>query len=773
MTTDRPSRSDPRVPPGDPLGLLGRPHRPVLATALSLLVAVGLILTATATVLSRIHDNRLDAIEQELTSDVDVTIELLDAWSREHRRTAAIWAADPDVVAAAEQLLDTNHSHDTLLARSEQYELRDLLRPVIEAREYQGFFVVAPDDHSVASTRDENTGITNLAAARQPGRMRQVFNGETVLTIPQISDVPLPGPGGEVVSGLPTMFSAAPIRSADGTVVGALMFRLDVLRSFNQIFTQSRSEQVGEVIAFDELGRLLVPSAYAADLRDASLIGTSSFDLLPIRDPGGSLDAVDPDERRRWPLTRMAAAATDGEEGSDVAGYRSYHGREVFGAWRWSDELGFGIASEAPTTDLLSSWAYVRNSILGLAGTTVALVVGLGWYLGLSRPRLVWNSRATAERARRFREVIDQSSNGMLLIGSDGLVILANRAMASMFRYEVDALVGKRVDRLVDPLHRSSHPANVASFLEGSTPGGPMAPHVRTVLARRRDKTLFPVEVTLSRIDLDHERIVLVSIRDLTTDVRAIELDQALRELERLTTVAAHDLNEPLRKVETLSDLLAASLEPTEEQAHTVERLQAATARMRSLTEDLMRYIEWSTRAQHPAPVDLNEVVAEVLIELRSQAPDGADVDIQVSALPVVWGDRDQLTELFRQLLDNSLKFSGDRAMVTLWSDGTASHDMHTIVLRDNGIGFPAEYSDRVFDAFRTLRPGDGGDLWGNGIGLAISRRIVERHQGKIRAESAAGQGTTITIQFPRPRPADDAQPGEPADGELTGGRAG
>jgi signal transduction histidine kinase len=229
------------------------------------------------------------------------------------------------------------------------------------------------------------------------------------------------------------------------------------------------------------------------------------------------------------------------------------------------------------------------------------------------------------------------------------------------------------------------------------------------------------------------------------------ELEARNAELERFTYVVSHDLKSPLVTVRGFlsyveRDAQAGRLDRVESD---LARIRAATDRMAQLLEDLLELSRTGRIDRPHEDVPLEEVVREA----RSLAEGGLSargVRVEVEGpLPVVRGDRRRLVELVQNLLDNAAKFMGDRPEPAVWigaRDAGAAAGQVALYVRDNGIGIDPAHQDRVFELFHRLDP----SVEGTGLGLALARRIVETHGGRIWVESAgAGRGSTFCFSLP------------------------
>ena len=237
------------------------------------------------------------------------------------------------------------------------------------------------------------------------------------------------------------------------------------------------------------------------------------------------------------------------------------------------------------------------------------------------------------------------------------------------------------------------------------------------------------------------------------------ELSRSNEELEAFAFVASHDLREPLRQIETFGTLLRRSLAdrvpPGSNVMRWFEGIQASSRRMTSLINDLTEYARLGRHAQPFTPTDLNQKLAAVRTDLGAMI-DEANATIRVDPLPVISCDRTQMRQVFQNLISNAIKYRHpDRPPVI--TIGTiirpAPNSRHggvpilEITITDNGIGFEDRHRERIFEPFQRLHSVD--EYAGSGIGLAICRKIINRHGGTITAAAQPGVGAVFTITLP------------------------
>lgn len=287
----------------------------------------------------------------------------------------------------------------------------------------------------------------------------------------------------------------------------------------------------------------------------------------------------------------------------------------------------------------------------------------------------------------------------------------------------------------------------VLSWRSVPQPGGLMYATARDVTERQR------MEAQLRSFNHELEQRVAERTAELSRvndrlKVAATRLARSNRELQDFAFVASHDLQEPLRKVQAFSDRLKARCGPTIDATGNdyLDRMLGAAGRMRRLIDDLLMFSRVASKANPFEPVPLDTVAREVVsdLELRLEQT-GARVDI--GALPVVEADPTQMRQLLQNLIGNALKFRRSEVppIVAVWAEQTDGHLLLSVA--DNGIGFDEKYTDRIFQVFQRLH--GRAEYEGSGIGLAVCRKIAERHGGSISARSTPGVGSTFAITLP------------------------
>lgn len=225
------------------------------------------------------------------------------------------------------------------------------------------------------------------------------------------------------------------------------------------------------------------------------------------------------------------------------------------------------------------------------------------------------------------------------------------------------------------------------------------------------------------------------------------ELQRSTQELDHFAYVASHDLQEPLRMVASYTQLLARRYQDVldERAGKYIHYIVDGAKRMQGLISDLLLLSRVGTRGKPLQPIDCTEMVDQVLDDLKTTVRD-AGASVTCDPLPVVMADPGQLAQLFQNLLSNALKFRG-AAAPRIHVSARQSGNEWIFSVQDNGVGIPEKHLDAVFLAFRRLHERDR--YPGSGIGLALAKKIVERHRGRIWVESEPDHGSTFYVALP------------------------
>lgn len=359
-----------------------------------------------------------------------------------------------------------------------------------------------------------------------------------------------------------------------------------------------------------------------------------------------------------------------------------------------------------------------------------------GTIYGFSKMTRDLTQRRQAEE--RFELVVEASPTGLVMTDPNGRIVLVNAQIEKLFGYQRAELLGQPIEILVPERFRPPHADHRRGFLSQD---GHRA--LKELHGLRRDGTEFPAEIGLSRIETSSGHGVMASVTDITQrKAYEDELRRSNAELEQFAYVASHDLQEPLRMVASFTELLGQRYKgQLDEKADKYIFFAVDGAkRMQRLVADLLTYSRVGSQGKPLLPVSAEAVLKHVL-ELLAGSIRTAEATVEVGPMPWVLADEGQLHQLFQNLVGNAIKFKGATPLTIKVSAERQGSDW-LFAVADNGIGIDMQYAERIFQMFQRLH--ERGRYEGSGIGLAIAKRIVDRHGGRIWLDSKPGQGATF-----------------------------
>jgi PAS domain S-box-containing protein len=361
-----------------------------------------------------------------------------------------------------------------------------------------------------------------------------------------------------------------------------------------------------------------------------------------------------------------------------------------------------------------------------------------------------------SERKRaeeRFRVAVEAAPNAMVMINPEGSIILVNAQTEKLFGYSREELLGTTIEMLVPERFRQQHPAYRKDFF--ACPRSRAMGAGRDLYGLKKDGAEIPVEIGLNPFTTEEGTFVLAAIVDITERKRAEEalkktaedLARSNTELQQFAYVASHDLQEPLRAVAGCVDLLRQRYEGRFEGPadQLMEHAVDGAMRMQTLISDLLAYSRLDTRGGSFQLFDSGNAFQAALSNLQVSIEE-RNAQITHDPLPTVFADETQLTQLFQNLIGNALKFHGERPL-TVHTSVERRVNEWVFSVSDNGIGIEPDYYDRIFQIFQRLHTQR--EYPGTGIGLAVCKKIVDRHGGRMWVKSAPGVGSTFYFTLP------------------------
>lgn len=544
-----------------------------------------------------------------------------------------------------------------------------------------------------------------------------------------------------------------------------------VVRDVTESVRAARTIRLLEQVAVAANEAVSVPAAMQAALRlvcDYTGWPTGHV-YVPERTPRGDIAPTDiwymdqPDKLREF---RELTEATRFQSGEGLPGRVLKSGRPV-----WVGEVD---ADTSLTRSAAMKAAGIRSAYgfpVRAGNETLAVLEFFSTEPGTAEPELLdvmdnvgtqlgqVLQRQRAEAALRaseqqFRALAESAIEAIVTADAENRITYCNDSSTRLFGWRAEELIGQPLTVLLPERLREAHRAAFERFVEtreATIIGRPME-----LFGVRKDGEEFPIELSLAWWEGSHGLHFAGIIRDITERKKAEhsltekmeELARSNAELGLFTYVASHDLREPLRTVGSNLQLVVRRLGPEMEDGvrRSIDYALGGVRRMQALIDDLLIYSRVGTEGKPFMPLDAGQALAEAQAILK-MAIDESRAEFEAGDLPRVLGDPSQIVQLFQNLLSNAIKFRRDGVPPRIRVDAVREGPMWEFSIQDNGIGIEPAYAEHVFTIFQRLQSDDR--YPGTGIGLAVCRKIVERHGGRIWVDPSEGEGATLRFTLP------------------------
>jgi PAS domain S-box-containing protein len=368
----------------------------------------------------------------------------------------------------------------------------------------------------------------------------------------------------------------------------------------------------------------------------------------------------------------------------------------------------------------------------------------------------------TADSA--YRVFFEKMTEGAVTIGQDGTIIYCNSQFATMVHVPLTSLIGVSFANFFTPECQPAFQHLFQKCWEEDCKG-------ELTIQGGSDKV--PVQLSLTALELEGGLSLSIILTDLTKQKQTqqeleeknqqlININHALEvsnhDLQQFASIASHDLQEPLRKIQMFSGLLKENKNGPSESSRYLDKIISSSKRMKILIIDILNYSKLSASTNTFSAININDLLAEIMDDFELLIQEKHAV-IHAAPFPVITGNRGQIRQVFQNIISNALKFSKPeqfpviditcRRLKEKSFDSEEQNDgpYCSFYIQDNGIGFDEKYSNNIFSLFERLHSKDIYE--GTGIGLAITKKIVEKHNGLITARSHEGKGAVFIIILP------------------------
>jgi two-component system, chemotaxis family, sensor kinase Cph1 len=381
----------------------------------------------------------------------------------------------------------------------------------------------------------------------------------------------------------------------------------------------------------------------------------------------------------------------------------------------------------------------------------------------------------TRDYTERLRAILQTAVEGIITIDEHGMVESFNPAAERIFGYPASEVIGRNVKMLMPSPDRERHDDYLENYVR--TGHAKIIGIGREVQGRRRDGSIFPMELSVSEVRLARGRMFTGFVRDISERKRAEgrlreiagTLAEKNKELEAIVYIASHDLRSPLVNIQGFSKELVRACRQVqaglteggqelpggnaalvrqalaEDIPEALQFIQAGVSKMDALLSGFLCYSRLGRAALKPERLDMDALVERVAQTLDFQFKQ-AGAALEIRPLPPCVGDATQVDQVFTNLLDNALKYLAPNRPGRIVVTGRVDGGQSIYAVQDNGQGIDREHQQKIFEIFYRLNPTLGE---GEGLGLTIAQRILERQQGRIWVESRPGVGSTFYVSLP------------------------
>ncbi|MBI9034357.1 MAG: GHKL domain-containing protein [Bacteroidales bacterium] len=700
-----------------------------------------------------------------LQTVLNTTQQGLHYWIDNRKNDIEEFSKNPYCIAFTKKLITIPEIKSKLISCPIQEEIRAFFTPVLQAKKYEGIFIISKNNINLSSMRNENIGDINLITIEYPELLAKAFAGEFIFIPPLSTDL-----NKDQNKHKTTMFIAAPIMDTNNDILAVLTFRLDPHDDFTRITQLGRIGNSGETYALDKLGYMISDSRFNDQLLNINLIEKINFDYhIKVSDPGGNMinGYIPKKSNAELPLTTMAYNITQQTDSVCTTEYSDYRGVPVIGAWLWDDKLGIGLATEIDAEEAFSQYNLTRKLIIILIAITAFIAIILIQVLIRTRKRnenqLIKLNADLEERVEVRTAMLSQAN---IDLGGE----IDEHQKTQLLLIEKNNKLESTISQLKQAqsqLIQSEKMASLGNLIAGiaheiNTPIGA----IKASLGNLDNSIKLAINAYLSKVDLlnEKERDLITQLYlksqkssfELSSRERRVRKKEIIRILEEQQIKDTSTISETLLYMgiyEGFEDLIPLIKEAENvivfEKAKTLASLYknkntiALAADKAAKTVFALKKFSHKGIQDEMQEVDIIDGIETILTIYHNQIKYGVEVVREYKPIPPILGIVDEITQVWTNLIHNAIQAMNHNGTIVI---RTYSENGNVYVsIKDSGKGIPKEIADRIFEPFFTTKPAGEG----TGIGLDIVKKIIENHKGSITFESIPDIGTTFTVSFP------------------------
>ena len=457
------------------------------------------------------------SISSELQTILQSNKDTLRIWNQEKRSQVNNWANNPnvreDIISLSRLTTQQDTPSETLLKTQELADLRRILGPVCNSHNYVEFVVFDSTGLQIGALLDQPIGQRKLV--QYSDFVARSLEGETVVSLPFLSEIPLPTIHGQWKKKWPTMFVSTPVRNDSGEVVGVLSFRLRPEIEFSRITETGRVGETGETYAFAQNGMMISNSRFTSQLKSMKVLSDDpdQMSMLKVR----LIERGKYFNKRNPRLIHAVQKAIKKEDGTSIEGYSDYRGVMVIGAWAWLDEYGFGLVTEIERDEAFAPLIIMKRVFISFFALLV-VAIGAFWFVSIRELKLEKEQKKVSgllkDSENKANLILSNTLDGIITIHPNGIIQSFNLAAEEIFGYQADDILGKNVKLLMPEFYSEQYDAYLEKYLSTGEKG--ILGSTQEGRGRRRDGVYFDLELAVSEIFLQDERVFIGLVRDIT-----------------------------------------------------------------------------------------------------------------------------------------------------------------------------------------------------------------------------------------------------------------